>query len=165
MSLLEDVKIPVVSHGITFNEIPGKVALYFEIGQCKAGCKGCHSEHLWKDCHQETSIQTMLDMVKDAKAEGADAVVLMGGTTNGIPMDDLLLTINYLATLLPVGLYSGSNSIRQALELVNMSFLKWLKIGSYQKEKGGLDSPTTNQMFFEIQDDGSILDKTEEFRK
>jgi anaerobic ribonucleoside-triphosphate reductase activating protein len=165
MSILDDVKLPVVSHGITMNEIPGKVALYFEIGQCNQRCKGCHSEHLWRNCQQKTSVQTMMDMAKEAKANGADAVVLMGGTTNGIPMDDLLLTINYLSTILPVGLYSGSDSIRLALELVNMSFLKWLKIGSYVESRGGLASPRTNQMFFEIQDDGSVLDKTSEFRK
>lgn len=165
MSLLDDVKIPVVSHGITMNEIPGKIALYFEIGQCHAGCKGCHSKHLWRNCQQKTSVQTMLDMVKEAKADGADAVVLMGGTTNDIPINDLLLTINNLSNILPVGLYSGSDSIRQALELINMSFLKWLKIGSYVESKGGLDSPRTNQMFFEIQDDGSVVDKTSEFRK
>lgn len=165
MPLLDDVKLPVVSHGITMNEIPGKVAVYFEIGQCNARCEGCHSKHLWEECKQKTSVQTMMDIVKDAKANGADAVVLMGGTTNGIPFDDLLLTINYLSTLLPVGLYSGSDSIRQALELINMSFLRWLKIGSYQEQRGGLGSPRTNQMFFEIQDDGSVIDKTAEFKK
>ena len=40
--------VPVVDWGITFNEVPDKVAVYFELGDCNKHCKGCHSPELWE---------------------------------------------------------------------------------------------------------------------
>ncbi|MBS5519638.1 MAG: radical SAM protein [Acidaminococcus intestini] len=164
MSIL-DIKLPVMSKGITLGEIPNKVALFFELGNCNAGCEGCHSKHLWLDCKEPMSLKEILELTKEYKNEGAEAVLLMGGTTNGIPIDDLVATIYHLSNILPVGLYSGSDDMHLHLELVNRTFLKWLKIGSYQKDKGGLDSKDTNQRFFEFDEGGSVIDRTKDFQR
>lgn len=141
------ILVPVVSHGVSFNEIPDRLSFYFEIGNCHAGCKGCHSPHLHADI-EKTSLE---DMVKEADAaieQGAKAILLMGGTTNGIPDEDLIAIIDALGEIAPVCLYSGSDDIEHDMAIGTKADLTWLKTGSYKEECGGLASPSTNQKFF-----------------
>lgn len=142
------ILIPVYSKGITFNEVPDHIAVYFEISNCQKKCKGCHSPFL----QEHSSYMTLEDMVAYAdkmQAQGADAIVLLGGTTNGITYGDLYDIIAELNGIAPVALYSGSDNTERDLELLIDSRLTWLKTGSYQEDKGGLSSSTTNQHFYE----------------
>lgn len=97
--------------------------------------------------------------------KGADAIVLMGGTTNGIPADDLTKAINILSTYAPVGLYSGASfnsNIHSYLK--REAKLRWLKTGNFIQERGGLDNPMTNQQFF-IKAEKGWLDITSVFQR
>lgn len=97
----------------------------------------------------ETSIEEMVEYVKEQKALGATAVVLMGGTTNGIGPFDLAGIICKLGDILPIGLYSGMyGSFHYHAYLVENTSLQWLKTGPYQEDLGPLSSPTTNQRFY-----------------
>ena len=33
--------------GVTLTELPNEIAVFFEIGNCKQHCEGCHSPELW----------------------------------------------------------------------------------------------------------------------
>lgn len=140
------ILIPVVSRGVTFNEVPDRLSFYFELGNCHAGCKGCHSPHLHEDI-EKTSLEDMVKEAEEAIDKGANAILLMGGTTNGITDDDLIAIIDTLGEIAPVCLYSGSDDIEHDLAIGEKADLTWLKTGGYHEELGGLTSPTTNQKF------------------
>lgn len=151
------VKLPIINKGITFNEIPNRVAVFFEIGQCKQNCKNCHSElfmktRLAKDLW--TSLEDMVSYVELQKKHGANAIVIMGGTNNeGVGLHHLVQVIDALSGILPVGLYSGipDNTFIHRL-LKSDKVLTWLKTGEYIDELGGLTEPKTNQKFYELKD-------------
>ena len=139
--------MPVYSTGITLNEVPNHISFYVEFGECKKHCKGCHSPHLWEKVDNPISLMDIVYLAREAVNKGANAIVLMGGTTNGIPIGKLKYLITWLNTLAPVCLYSGSDDYEKDLALLMHSDLTWIKTGSYQEGKGGLTSPTTNQKF------------------
>lgn len=157
------ILIPVVSTGITLNEVPGQIAFYVEIGECNRRCHGCHSPHLWEYVQHKTSLEDLLRKILDAKEEGADAVLLMGGTTNGLTEGSLKAIIQAISCVLPVALYSGSDNIGEDMKYLTKTDLTWLKTGSYKKKLGGLKDPNTNQRFF-VKKNGKIKEMTEVFQ-
>ena len=147
------ILVPVVSTGITLNEVPDHVALYFEIGNCTQNCPHCHSPHLTaQQTVAFTSIEDMEHMAEHAAEQGANAIVLMGGTTNGISKRDLITLLRRLSCILPVCLYSGSDDEEYDKDIARVAGISWLKTGSYQKKRGGLDNPRTNQHFYEVEE-------------
>lgn len=157
------ILIPVVSTGVTLNEVPGQIAFYVEIGECNKHCHGCHSPHLWKHVQHKTSLEDLLRKILDAKEEGADAVVLMGGTTNGLTEGTLMAIIQSISCILPVALYSGSDDMAKDMKYLTKTDLTWLKTGSYKEKLGGLKDPNTNQCFF-VKKNGKIKEMTEVFQ-
>ena len=141
------ILIPVYSTGVTMNEVPDHHAFYIEMGNCKQKCKGCHSPHLWNTVDNTMSIEELELLASDAINKGANAIVLMGGTTNGIPYPHLVRLIDKLSQIAPVCLYSGSDDYEQDMLIAITTRLTWLKTGSYQETKGGLMSTETNQKF------------------
>lgn len=145
------MKLPVVDMTISLTEIPDKVTAVFLIGNCHGKCPGCHSEYL--SIPLPKTFWVDFDIIKKRAQEqknlGANAILLMGGTTNGIPLPILQEAIKRLSEILPVGLYSGA-SYNSAInkELRQNINLTWLKTGEFIEEKGGLDKPQTNQKFF-----------------
>lgn len=139
------ILVPVYQTGITLTEVPDHISLFIELGQCKQHCEGCHSPHLWEDMETLTPLETICIEATQAVAKGANAIVLMGGTTNkGVTSENLVEIVKALSQIAPVCLYSGTDNIVAG----TLEFLTWLKVGSYQKDLGGLDSPKTNQKFF-----------------
>ena len=147
------ILVPVVSTGITLNEVPDHVAFYFEIGNCTQNCPHCHSPHLTaQQTPTFTSIEDMEHMAEHAAEQGANAITVMGGTTNGISDDDLITILSTLSCILPVCLYSGSDDEEHDKYIAQKSGVAWLKTGSYQEERGGLSNPITNQRFYKLTD-------------
>lgn len=142
------ILVPVVTTGITMNEVPDKIAYFIELGECTQGCKGCHSEHLRCPVEHKTPLSTLVEKADEAIERGVNAIVVMGGTTNGLSLDDLCTIINALAEVAPVCLYSGSDDEYINSAIGSLSNLTWLKTGSYQEDKGGLTSQKTNQRFY-----------------
>lgn len=157
----DQLEYPLAGYGITLKEIPNKVALFLEFGECRSGCKGCHSSYLMNEC-EHVDIEKILLIARESHELGANAVVLMGGTNNGISKKSLVFLIDELKKIFGnnIGLYSGTDSDNEYL----MSSLRWLKVGSYVKSRGGLNNPLTNQRFYEIID-GVPHDKTYVFRE
>ena len=59
-------------------------------------------------------------------------------------------------------LYSGCDCIQPFVPLLPL--LDYLKIGRYDEKLGGLDSGTTNQRFYRVEN-GQLIDETEQFQR
>jgi len=143
------ILMPIADKGVTLTEVPDHIAVFFTFGNCQSRCKGCHSPELWEDC-KRISLRDMGQYAQEQIDKGANAILLMGGTTNGLTVEELIAVINSLSLIAPVCLYSGSDDDALHERLVYESRLSWLKTGSYQQEKGGLMCPTSNQRFYRI---------------
>lgn len=145
------MKLPVLNISVSLNEIPDKIAVAVELGNCKQHCKGCHSPWLSIQIHHDCwmDLEMLMYNINKKIKQGADAIVLMGGTANGIKPDDLVETINILSHYAPVGLYSGLPYAANIHEYLRKhAKLTWLKTGEFIEEKGGMNEETTNQKFF-----------------
>ena len=142
------ILVPVYDTGITLTEVPDKVAFFIEFGDCTQHCKGCHSQHLWNPKTPKMTLSALEELAEEAVAKGANAIVLMGGTTNNIDIFRLIDIINKLAKIAPVCLYSGSDDDYLHGLIIRNSELTWIKTGSYKEELGGLSSKTSNQKFY-----------------
>lgn len=144
-----DDKLPVVNKGITLTEIPNRISVFFEIGNCTCHCEGCHSPELWDTNYTDPNmtLQEIIDYVREQYKLGADAVVFMGGWNNeDVPRTTLELLLLELSNRYQVGIFVGDDYLGCLPRLP----LRWIKTGRYEKDKGGLDSPTTNQRFYEF---------------
>lgn len=146
------ILVPVVSTGITLTEIPDRITYFIELGNCTQHCAGCHSSYLADTVISPPDLAGVERMAERAAEQGANAIALMGGTTNGIPDEDLITILRTLSCILPVCLYSGSDDEERDKAITQKSGATWLKTGSYQEERGGLSSPTTNQRFYKLED-------------
>jgi anaerobic ribonucleoside-triphosphate reductase activating protein len=132
-----------------FAEIPDEITLAISISGCPIRCKGCHSKYLWDDVGEPLSIDTLSALLTDHI--GVSCVCLMGG-------DQAPDQINTLAqwvkdnTDVRTAWYSGADEISPA---VNLSNLDYLKIGHYSEKSGPLNSPTTNQILWRIEHQGT----------
>lgn len=142
------ILVPVVSTGITMNEVPDKVAYFIELGACTQRCKGCHSKELWEEVKEPTSLDVLLADADEAIDKGANAIVLMGGTCNGLSTEELFTILQALSEIAPTCLYSGSDDEKLNRFFAAETSITWIKTGSYKEELGGLSSPTTNQRFY-----------------
>ena len=144
------ILVPIASTGITFSEIPDRITYFIELGNCTQHCAGCHSSYLADTVISPSDLAGVERMAERAAESGADAIALMGGTTNGISDDDLITILSTLSCILPVCLYSGSDDEERDKTIAREGGVTWLKTGSYQEERGGLSSPTTNQRFYKL---------------
>lgn len=158
------MSFPIVNYGITLTEIPDHIALFLEFGNCNLRCKGCHSENLWEPAEKQMNHTEIYEIVKRYQELGANAIVLMGGTTNGVSMGDLGELITMLKNKFGncIGLFSGIQKLETHNEF--LCDLRWLKVGPYEGLLGGLSSPLTNQRFYEIINNVPI-NKTYIFRR
>lgn len=150
MHVLADKVIPLVDFGFTFNEIPDKFAFYLEMGECMQGCPCCHSPELQEDLKMKSSILEIRELAEQAIDDGANAIVVMGGTTSkNLDKGTLVRLLQELSCVAPVCLYSGRNAEWEDKRIADAGDCTWLKTGSYIDALGGLESPRTNQRFFQ----------------
>ena len=129
---------------VGFSEVPEEIALCINISGCPIHCKGCHSPHLWQDIGTELEPAVLSDLI--AKNQGITCVAFMGGDADPIGIEALAKWVKN-NTELKVCWYSG----RQLNNLVMAyDWFDYVKTGPYEEDKGGLNSPTTNQRFYKI---------------
>lgn len=132
-----------VSTDIVMKEIPNEVSLSVFISGCPNHCEGCHSKFLWEDkghilCESsiEREIRNSLSIIT--------CVVLMGGDQDPFRVLELANYIKCKFPELKVAWYSGRNVLPS-----HCCDLDFVKLGPYMPQFGPLDSPTTNQRFYE----------------
>lgn len=130
---------------IVFQEIPDEITLAINISGCPCNCKGCHSSYLAKDIGEPLDLQHLTNLIDSNK--GITCVCIMGGDANPSEVDDIAQNIKQYYPNLKVGWYSGRDYISEDVDLENFDYVKY---GHYDKDKGPLNSKTTNQVMLEI---------------
>lgn len=136
---------------VVFRELPDEIALAINLTNCPFRCAGCHSPELREDIGKnltENVIKTF------ASTPGITAICLMGGDAS----PEEVAKLGHLIKAL--GLKSGWYSGRDTLKGIDKLAFDYIKIGHYDKTKGGLDHKETNQKLYKVQkkDDGILME-------
>ena len=124
--------IPIANFGVTLSELPGRVALFLEVGLCEVKCKGCHSPHLTcRNCNLYTDkqVEMLIDCYLKTEPD-IDAVVFMGGLHNSL-VDKEALRLLIERIKVPCGIYSGQEEDLDVMS--EWKNLEWLKVGKYDE--------------------------------
>lgn len=145
---------------IVFQEIPDEITLAINISNCPCGCSGCHSSYLAADIGTELSINELKELISNNS--GISCVAFMGGDINPKEINNLAKYIKNKFKDLKVAWYSG----RQILSHdINIRFFDYIKLGPYIEEIGPLNSKITNQRFYRISNEYTLIDETYKFWK
>ena len=138
--------IKYVNTMVTFSEVPDEISLCIEISNCHCHCKNCHSSYLAEDIGEELNIHSLKNLIDNNK--GITCVSFMGGDSNPSDINSLAqwVKINYP---IKVAWYSGKQELSKDINLSNFNYIK---LGPYIEELGPLNSKTTNQRFYKIDD-------------
>ena len=150
---------------VTFSEVPDEISLCIEISNCPCHCKNCHSSYLaedigesliYKDTHNNRTVINGSPLSKLIEAnKGITCVCLMGGDSN--PEYINILGKSIKLHHLKSAWYSGRQELSKEIDLKNFDFIK---LGPYIEELGPLNSKTTNQKFYKVENvsykDGSL---------
>lgn len=128
---------------ITFAEIPNEISLCINITNCPNHCKGCFEPELWEDIGKKLTWDNLNALIHIN--EGITCVCFMGGDNSPKEIDNLAYHVHKSGLL--VGWYSGKEELSKEINLENFNFIK---LGSYNKESGPLNTKTTNQRFYEV---------------
>jgi anaerobic ribonucleoside-triphosphate reductase activating protein len=155
----------LASYDIVFQEVPGEVTLALNLSACPNCCPGCHSSHLREAVGEELTDE-LLEGLLARYGNAVSSVAFMGGDGDPGEVNRLAAKIHEGTEGLKTAWYSGREIIPEVIDLRNFDFIK---LGPYDPERGGLDSPdTTNQRFYHLEGSGperKMVDRTELFRK
>lgn len=148
---------------VVFREVPDELTLAINISNCPVKCPGCHSSYLAQDIGEPLDYAALAALIESNP--GISCVSFMGGDAEPALVREYALWIKSQYKGLKVCWYSG-----RELEKVkqNLDVLDFIKVGPYIDEYGPLDSPTTNQRFYLInqtQDGPKLVDWTKKFLK
>ena len=143
---------------VTFSEVPDEITLCINITGCKIGCKNCHSSYLAEDIGEELNSFSLKELISNNK--GITCISFMGGDSSPSKIDALAqwVKINYP---IKTAWYSGRQELSKDINLNNFNFIK---LGPYIEDLGPLNSKTTNQRFYKVEE-GKLVDITNLFWK
>jgi len=129
---------------VVWQEVPGETALAYTITGCSVGCKGCHSVDTWPQGSGTLLTPDYFQQRLDSYRGLLTCVVFLGGEWQQQALLELLAMARQagLKTCLYTGLEDVSNDLRKHLD--------YLKTGPWIAERGGLNSPKTNQRFVDL---------------
>jgi len=149
--------IKYYSSSVVFQEVPDEITLALEITSCPHRCPECHSPWLREDIGVELTAEECLRLI--GENPGVSCICFMGGDANHEGIASLAREIKERSGL-KVAMYSGD----EKMDPILASALDYYKIGPYIKERGPLDSPSTNQVFYKMEG-GKAIDITHRFFK
>ncbi|MFC2293090.1 MAG: anaerobic ribonucleoside-triphosphate reductase activating protein [Kingella oralis] len=133
---------------IVWQEVPNEVSLAFLFSGCPLRCADCHSADSWKAGLGEVLRADDLRARLRRYAGLLTCVLFLGGEWQ--PENLLaLLRVARDEFGLKTCLYTGLE--RDEVPPMLLPELSFLKTGRWLPERGGLDSPTTNQRFVDLQ--------------
>lgn len=131
-----------------FKEVPGEITLGISISGCQIRCKGCHSRELWEDKGTPLTPQCLELLLR--QHQGITCLCLFGGEHD---IDSLTELFMLASRKVKTAWYCGLDNIPKDKQGI-VQYLDFLKLGHYDYELGGLDSPTTNQRLYKIEHQG-----------
>ncbi|MDR0726037.1 MAG: anaerobic ribonucleoside-triphosphate reductase activating protein [Prevotellaceae bacterium] len=146
-----------INYDIVFQEIPDEVTLAVNISNCPNRCKGCHSPYLMEDAGAILNENILVSLL-ERYGNAVTCVCFMGGDSSPQDVERLaaFLQRNYG---LKTGWYSGKSDIPDNCTIHNFNYIK---LGPYIERLGGLNSATTNQRFYRVEN-GNMIDITNRF--
>ena len=129
---------------VVFREIPDEITLAISISGCKIHCPDCHSKYLWGDIGEKLTAPILSSIIEENN--GITCVCFMGGNYN-----EVVSFFKYVRQEYPnlkTAWYTGESEIAINDDL--LTYFDYVKVGPYIKERGGLDSKTTNQILYRI---------------
>ncbi|MGP9801496.1 anaerobic ribonucleoside-triphosphate reductase activating protein [Rheinheimera sp. NSM] len=129
---------------IAFQEVPGEVSLAYTIAGCPLGCKGCHSSYSWHSGQGAALSSSYLQQRLQTYQGLISCVLFLGGEWQPQTLLPLLMMVRSAG--LNSCLYTGLDDVSPALK----QQLTYLKTGRWLAERGGLNSPNTNQVFTDL---------------
>lgn len=136
-----------------FKEVPGEITLGISISGCQIRCIGCHSRDLWEDKGTLLTQECLEHLLKEH--QGITCVCLFGGEHD---IDSLIELFMYAHKKVKTAWYCGLDRIPDNKKGI-LQYLDYLKLGHYDQELGGLDSLTTNQKLYLV-NNGKLEDIT-----
>lgn len=131
-----------------FSEIPSEISLGISISGCTIRCPACHSRELWEDKGTPLTPQCLELLLR--QHQGITCLCLFGGEHD---IDSLTELFMYAHRKVKTAWYCGLDNIPKDKQGI-VQYLDFLKLGHYDHELGGLDSPTTNQRLYRIEHQG-----------
>lgn len=130
---------------VVFQEVPGEITLAINISGCPIKCPDCHSKHLWKNEGELLNSKVVDNLIESNN--GITCICFMGGDADVSYLQSLFEHIRENHPTLKIAWYSGDSL---HLDQIKTRCLDYLKVGPYIKEKGPLNSTTTNQRFYRV---------------
>ena len=131
-----------------FQEIPNEITLGISISGCQIHCPGCNQRELWEDKGTPLDVETLCGLLN--QHQGITCLLLLGGEAD---IDALIELFMYAHKRVKTAWYCGLDMLPKD-KLGIIQHLDFLKLGHYDHELGGLDSPTTNQHLYQIEHQG-----------
>lgn len=131
-----------------FTEIPGEISLGLSISGCQLHCVGCNQRELWEDKGTPLDVETLCGLLN--QHQGVTVLLLLGGEHD---IDTLTELFMYAHKRVKTAWYCGLDMIPKD-KLGILGHLDYIKLGHFNIELGGLDSPTTNQRLYRIEHQG-----------
>lgn len=144
---------------VTFSEVPDEISLCINISNCPCHCKNCHSSYLAQDIGTKLTFNEVRKLIK--KNSGISCIALMGGDAEPDKINALASFIINHHSPIKVAWYSGRQELSNHIYLCNFDYIK---LGPYKEEFGPLNSRTTNQRLYKV-NDGELVDITNKFWK
>ena len=142
-----------VNYHIVFREVPGEVTLAINLSNCPNRCKGCHSPYLREDTGQVLD-NNILAQLLEKYGNAITCVCFMGGDASPQEVEQCSIFLhNQTEGRIKTAWYSGKNSFPQECSLQNFDYIK---LGPYIEHLGGLDSITTNQRFYRVENEKMV---------
>lgn len=132
---------------ITFQEVPNEISLVVNVAGCPHHCPECHSQYLWTDDGAAPLFQNLYSLI-NPYAKMITCVCFMGGDWDKEGLIECLQYIKRNFPWLKLCVYSGEDTLKWIFSYLPL--LDYVKVGSYQKDKGGLNNTGTNQRFYKV---------------
>ncbi len=143
-------------YDIVFLEIPNELTLAINLSNCPHRCKGCHSPQLMQDVGSELNESVISDLLSKY-GDAITCVCFMGGDASPCTVEYLAYFVKQTTkNRVKTAWYSGLDKLAENCKINNFNFIK---IGPYKEKLGGLNSKTTNQRLYKVEN-SSLVDIT-----
>ena len=143
---------------VSFQEVPDEISLCINISNCPCHCEGCHSPYLAENIGNPLGYWTLNNLIKTNK--GITCVCFMGGDAEPEWVATLAFRVRRDFPNLKIGWYSGRQHLPGNFSIQHFNYIK---VGPYIPKLGGLDSETTNQIMYKVED-RKLIDITYRFK-
>lgn len=130
---------------VVFSEIPDEITLAINISGCPIRCPDCHSKYLWEDVGESLTEDSLHSLIENNK--GITCLAFMGGDSNVDYLQTLFYWVKTIHPELKIAWYSGEDRL---IKNSDIKYLDYIKLGPFIKDKGPLNSKTTNQRMYKI---------------